>query len=60
MDKFIEFKSKLENQFGKHIKELRFDQDDNFMSTQFVSFPKELGIISQLSAPRTQQENEVV
>ena len=40
LDKFIEFKEKSENQLGKHIKALQFDQGGEYMSTWFDSFLK--------------------
>ena len=49
LDKFIEFKAESKNQLGKHIKALRSNQGGEYMSTQFDSFLKEHGIISQLS-----------
>ena len=60
LDKFIEFKAKLENQLGKHIKVLQSDWGGKYMSTQFIFFIKEHGIISQLNIPKTPQQNRIV
>ena len=49
LDKFIELKVGLENQF----KTLQSNWGSEYMSTQFDSFLKEHKIISQLSAPKT-------
>ena len=49
LDKFIELKVGLENQF----KTLQSNWGSEYMSTQFDSFLKEHKIISQLGAPKT-------
>ena len=38
LDKFIEFKAEVENQFGKRIKALWYDQGGEYMSTKFNFF----------------------
>ena len=42
LDKFIKFKVELENQLGKHIKKLWFDQGGEHKSTQFDPFIKRM------------------
>ena len=59
LDKFKEFKAELQKQSGRHIKSLCSDQGGEYMSTKFVSFLKEDGILSQFSAPGTPQQNGV-
>ena len=58
-EKFKEFKAKVENQTGKSIKTLRSDRGGEYLSTEFIEFLKEHGIISQLTPPRTPQLNGV-
>ena len=54
LDKFKEFKTKLEKQLGRHIKSLHSDRGG-----EYISFLEEHGILSQLSDPRTPQQNGV-
>ena len=60
LDKFKEFKVESGNQLGKRLKALWYDWGGEYMSSEFVSFLKEHGIISHLSAPRTPKWNRVV
>lgn len=53
------FKEDLENRLGEQFTALRYDQCEEYMSSEFDSFIKEYRIISQLSAPRTLQQNGV-
>ena len=57
LEKFIEFKVESKNQLGKHIKALWFERGGEYMSTSFNFFLKGHEILSQLSAPRTPQQN---
>ena len=60
LDKFKEFKPELEKQLRRHIKSLRSDRGDEYMSIEFVFFfLKERVILSQHSAPGTPQQNGV-
>ena len=52
-EKFKEFKAKVENQIGKHIKAIRFDQGGKYLLGDFKDYLIENGIISQLIAPGT-------
>ena len=58
-EKFKEFKARVENQTGKSIKTLRSDRGGEYLSTEFIEFLKEHGIVSQLTPPRTPQLNGV-
>ena len=58
-EKFKEFKFQVENQTRKSIKILRSDRGGEYLSTKFIRFLKEHGIISQLTPPETPQLNGV-
>ena len=58
-DKFREYKAEAEKQFGVHIKQLRSDRGGEYLSGEFKSYLAQEGIISQLSSPRTPQQNGV-
>ena len=58
-EKFKEFKAQVENQTGKSIKTLQSDQGGEYLSTEFIEFLKEHGIVSQLTPPGTPQFNGV-
>ena len=60
LDKLKEFKAKLEKQLGRHIKSLRSDRGGECMFIEFISFLKENGILSKLSALGTPQKNGVM
>ena len=57
--KFREYKAEAEKQLGLHIKELRSDRGGEYLSGEFKSYLTQEGIISQLSAPGTPQQNGV-
>ena len=59
LDTFKEFKAELEKQLGRNIKSLHYDQGDEYMSIEFVSFLKKHVILSQFSALGTPQQNGV-
>ena len=58
-EKFKEYKNEVEKQTGKSIKMLRSDRGGEYLSTEFLEFLKDNGIISQLSPPYTPQLNGV-
>ena len=58
-EKFREFHSKVENQFGKKIKALRSDRGGEYLSQEFDDHLKEKGILSELTPPGTSQWNGV-
>ena len=57
--KFREYKAEAEKQLGLHIKELRSDRGGEYLSGEFKSYLTQEGIVSQLSAPGTPQQNGV-
>ena len=58
-EKFKEFKALVEKQLGKQIKTLWSDRGGEYLLGEFEDFLKEEGIISQLTAPGTPQQNGV-
>ncbi|XP_022864792.1 uncharacterized protein LOC111384708 [Olea europaea var. sylvestris] len=57
LEKFKEFQTEVEKQLGKSIKALRSDQGDEYLSQEFKVYLSDNGILSQLSVPRTPQQN---
>ncbi|KAG8478355.1 hypothetical protein CXB51_028118 [Gossypium anomalum] len=55
LEKFKEFKNKVQNQLGKTIKTLRSDQGGEYLSLEFDDLLKECEIVSQLTPPGTPQ-----
>ena len=58
-DKFKEYRALVEKQLGKVIKTLRSDRGGEYLSGEFEDFLREEGIVSQLTAPGTPQQNGV-
>ena len=58
-EKFKEFKVEVENQLGKHIKAIRSDHDGEYLLRDFKDYLTKNGIVSQLTAPGTAQQNGV-
>ena len=58
-DKFREYKAEAKKQLGVHIKQLRSDRGDEYLYGEFKFYLTQEGIVSQLSAPRTPQQNGV-
>ena len=58
-EKFKEYRAEVENQFGKIIKTLRSDRGEEFLNRDFEEYLVEHGIVSQLTAPGTPQQNGV-
>ena len=52
-EKFKEFKAQVENPIGKSIKTFRSDRGGEYLSTEFIKFLSEEGIVSQLMPPGT-------
>ena len=58
-DKFREYKAETENQLGVHIKQLRSNRGGEYLSREFKFYLTQEGIVSQLLAPGTPQQNGV-
>ena len=58
-EKFKEFRVEVENQLGKRIKAIRSNRGGEYLVGDFKGYLTENGIISQLTAPRTPQQNGV-
>ncbi|GJX24931.1 retrovirus-related pol polyprotein from transposon TNT 1-94 [Tanacetum coccineum] len=58
-DCFKKFKALVENQSGKSIKVLQTDHRGEFLSKEFYDFCDEHGILRQLTAPYTLEQNGV-
>ena len=58
-EKFKEFRTEVENQLGKHIKVIRSDRGGEYLIGDFKDYLIENGIVSQLTAPRTPQQNGI-
>ena len=57
---FKEFRTEVENQLGKRIKAIRSDRGGKYLLGDFKDYLTKNGIVSQLTAPRTPQQNGVV
>ncbi|KAH9734858.1 Integrase catalytic domain-containing protein [Citrus sinensis] len=60
LEKFKEYRAETEKQLDKNIKKLQSDRGSEFLSGDFKEYLVENGIISQLTAPGTPQQNGVV
>ncbi|KAH9698582.1 hypothetical protein KPL71_024056 [Citrus sinensis] len=60
LEKFKKYRAETEKQLDKNIKKLRSDRGGEFLSGDFKEYLVENGIISQLIAPGTPQQNGVV
>ena len=58
-EKFKEFRSEVEKQTGKSIKILRSDRGGEYLSSEFLDYLKENGILSQWTPPGIPQLNGV-
>ncbi|RVW45213.1 Retrovirus-related Pol polyprotein from transposon TNT 1-94 [Vitis vinifera] len=58
-EKFKEFRAEAEKQLSKSIKTLRSDRGGEYLVYEFKDYLIENGILSQLTAPRTHQQNGV-
>jgi len=58
-EKFKEFKNEVEKKTGNSIRILRSDRGGEYLSTEFLDYLKEHGIISQWTPPGTPQLNRV-
>ena len=58
-DKFREYKAEAEKKLGVHIKQLRYVRGGEYLFGKFKFYLTQEGIVSQLSAPGTPQQNGV-
>ncbi|XP_061349454.1 uncharacterized protein LOC133294723 [Gastrolobium bilobum] len=58
LEKFKEFKAMTEKQSGQYLKTLRIDRGGEYTSKLFEEFCRQHGIIHQLTAAYTPQQNE--
>ena len=58
-EKFKEFRAKVKNQLGKRIKAIRSDRGGEYLLRDFRNYLTQNWIVSQLTAPRTPQQNGV-
>ena len=58
-ERFKEFRAEVENQLGKHIKVIRSDQGGEYLLRNFKDYLIQNGIVSQLTALGTPQQNGV-
>ena len=58
-DKFREYKAEVEKQLGVHIKQFRSVHGGEYLSGEFKFYLTQEGMVSQLPAPGTPQQNEV-
>ena len=58
-EKFKEFRAKVENQLGKHIKAIRSDRGGEYLLKYFKDYLTQNGIVSQLTRPGIPQKNGV-
>lgn len=58
-EKFVQYKTRVEKQTGSKIKVVRSDNGREYLSNQFTQFLKHEGIVHQLSAEYTPQQNGV-
>ena len=59
-EKFKEFRAEVENQLGKQIKAIRSDCGGEYLLGDFKDYLTQNGIVSQLTARGTPQQNGVV
>ena len=58
-ENFKEFRVEVENQLDKRIKVIRSDWGGEYLLGDFKDYLTQNGIVSQLTAPRTPQQNGV-
>ena len=58
-EKFKKFKAEAEWKLNKHIKAFRSDRGGKYLSGEFKDYLTQEGIVSQLTAPQTPQQNDV-
>ena len=58
-EKFKEFRAEVENQLGKRIRAIRSNRGGEYLLGDFKDYLIQNGIVSQLTAPGTPQQNGV-
>ena len=58
-EKFKEFRAEVKNQLGKRIKAIQSDCGGEYLLGDFKDYLTQNGIVSQLTAPGTSQQNGV-
>ena len=58
-ENFKEFRAEVKNQLGKRIKAIRSDCGGEYLLGDFKDYLTKNGIVSQLTAPGTLQQNGV-
>ena len=58
-EKFKEFRAEVENRLGKLIKAIQSDRGGKYLLGNFKDYLTENGIVSQVTAPGTPQQNGV-
>ena len=58
-EKFKEFRAEVKNQFGKHIKAIRFNRGGEYLLGDFNDYLTQNEIVPQLTALGTSQQNGV-
>ena len=58
-EKFKKFRAEVKNQLGKHIKAMRSNHGGEYLLGDFKDYLTQNGIVSQLTAPGTPQQNGV-
>jgi len=56
---FLKYKAEVENQLDQKIKRLRTDRGVEYETNSLTSFCEKNGIIHEISAPRTPQQNGI-
>ena len=56
---FLKYKAEVENQLDRKIKRLRSDRGGEYGTNTLKDFCEKIGVIHEVSAPRTPQQNGV-
>ena len=56
-EKFVEWKTMVENESGVKLKALRTDNGGEFTSPRFQSYLKKEGVVHECTVPKTPEQN---